>query len=122
MVLTVTLVAFTKINMIGNAYIKTALVAVLFIITSLNSFASDLKSVQCLIENQNIILTFDNDMMSSFQLSTKTDSKFSQNTNSGTTKLILNINQFPAVINLSPANKAWVITSTCTIKPLRQKE
>ena len=45
MVLTVTLVAFTKINMIINAYIKTALVAVLFIITyHLNGFASDLKS------------------------------------------------------------------------------
>nr|PMI80960.1 hypothetical protein BCU37_16815 [Vibrio splendidus]PMK15591.1 hypothetical protein BCU10_14405 [Vibrio splendidus]PMK61438.1 hypothetical protein BCT96_00785 [Vibrio splendidus] len=103
-------------------YHKTVLVAVLFIFYHLDGFASDLKSVQCLIENQNIILTFDNDMMSSFQLSTKTDSKFSQNTNSGTTKLILNINQFPAVINLSPANKAWTITSTCTIKPFRQKE
>ncbi|PMO45083.1 hypothetical protein BCT10_13280 [Vibrio splendidus] len=104
------------------SYYKTVLVAVLFIFYHLDGFGSDLNSVQCLIKNKNIILTFDNDMMSSFQLSTKTNSKFSQNTNSGTTKLILNINQFPAVINISPANKAWVITSTCTIKPLRQKK
>jgi uncharacterized protein with von Willebrand factor type A (vWA) domain len=117
-----TLVLFIKINITHYTYIKTALAAVLFIITPLNSFASDLDSVQCFMKNENIILTFDNDMMSSFQLSTKTDSKFSQNTNSGTTKLILNINQFPAVINLSPANKAWTITSTCTIKLFRQKE
>ncbi|PMJ62910.1 hypothetical protein BCU17_04325 [Vibrio splendidus] len=103
-----------------SSYCKTALAAVLFIITPLNSFALD--SVQCFMKNENIILTFDNDIISSFELSTKSKSKFSQNTNSGTTKLILNINQFPAVINLSPANKAWTITSTCTIKPFRQKE
>ncbi|WP_102297528.1 hypothetical protein [Vibrio lentus] len=115
-------VLFTKINMNINAYIKTALVAVLFISYHLNGLASDLNSVQCLIKNENVIITFDNTMMSSFQVRTRTNSQLNQNTNSGTTRLILNRNQLPAVINITPEDKVWEITPSCAINPLKKRK
>ncbi|MCC4852555.1 hypothetical protein, partial [Vibrio lentus] len=81
-----------------------------------------LNSVQCLIKNENVIITFDNTMMSSFQVRTRTNSQLNQNTNSGTTRLILNRNQLPAVINITPEDKVWEITPSCAINPLKKRK
>ncbi|NOH94870.1 hypothetical protein F0229_20295 [Vibrio sp. AIC-3] len=112
-------VLFTKINMSVSAYIKTALVAVLFISFHFNGFSSDLNSVQCLIKNKSLILTINNSMASSLTLSTSTNSNFNQNTNSGITTLIININQFPATIKLHPNKGIWKIHKDCTINKIK---
>lgn len=102
-----------------NIYIKTALVVVLFNFYNLNGFSSDLNSVQCLVKNEKLVLTFDNIMISSFSLSTKYNSNFNQNTNSGITTLIMNINQFPAVLTLHPIGNKWQVQPDCTLNKLK---
>ena len=96
---------------------KTALIAVLFIFYPLNSIASN--SVQCLIKNDSRILDFDNSMVSSFTLSTKNHSTFHQNKKSGTTKLILDINQFPVIIKIHANNNILRINPDCTLSKLK---
>lgn len=105
--------------MLVNAHIKTALVAVLFISYHLNGFAYDLNSVQCLIKNKNLILTVNNSVASSLTLSTNTHSTFNQNTKSGVTTLILNINQFPVTIKLHPNKGILKIHKDCTINKIK---
>lgn len=67
------------------------------------------------------MLTVNNSMVSSFTVSTRTDSSFKQNTSSGTTKLILNINQFPAVIKFHPNKGVWKIHKDCKINQIKNK-
>ncbi|PMN16500.1 hypothetical protein BCT41_24320 [Vibrio splendidus] len=104
-----------------NTFIKTALVAVLFISYHLNGFSSDLNPVQCQIKNNDLMLTVNNSMASSFTVSTSTGSSFTQNTSSGTTKLILNMNQFPAVIKFHPNKAVWKINKGCKINQIKNK-
>ncbi|MCZ8488085.1 hypothetical protein O9992_13745 [Vibrio lentus] len=84
-----------KTNMRLHTFIKTALVAVLFISYHLNGFSSDLNPVQCQIRNNNLMLTVNNSIgifiYGKYQELTLVSSKIQAAVQQ---KLILNINQF----------------------------
>lgn len=104
--------------MIKNAYIKTALIAVLFFPLCLNASEEISKSAQCFIKNKHNVLVFDNSTASSVTLKTNTHSQLNQYISSGKTKFIFNSNQFPLTLEIKPENKSWKIFRDCTMTEL----
>ncbi|WP_048609597.1 hypothetical protein [Vibrio coralliirubri] len=101
--------------MMKSAYIKTALIAVLFFPLRLNASEEISNSVQCFINNKHNVLVLDNSTASSVTLKTSTHSQLNQYISGGKTKFILNAKQFPLTLEIKPENKSWKIFRDCTM-------
>lgn len=101
-----------------SAYIKTALIAVLFFPLRLNASEKISNSVQCFINNKHNVLVLDSSTASSLTLKTRTHSQLNQYISGGKTKFILNAKQFPLTLEIKPENKSWKIFRDCTMKEL----
>ena len=97
-------------------YNKTAFIAVLFYLTNLSAYSNTPNRIQCLIKDQNIVLKIENSSPASFSLKTHTHSEYNQKVDSGMTTLILNLSQFPAMLEVHPTSEAWIISKSCEIR------
>ncbi|PMM77263.1 hypothetical protein BCT49_00385, partial [Vibrio lentus] len=87
-----------------------------FYLTNLSSFASTLDSIQCSINKTDIVLKIKNSTPHLISLKTSSNSEYNQKVNGGTTTLILNIKQFPAILEIHPNSEKWIISQICEIK------